>query len=47
MKMQRRTGVNGVRENHKESVVNKGGTAGFSVPVFGEENPALFCYRGK
>ena len=27
MKMRRRTGVNGVRENHRDTVVNQGGTA--------------------
>ena len=29
MKMRRRTGVNGVRENHRDTVVNQGGTAEF------------------
>ena len=33
MKMRRRTGVNGVRENHRDTVVNQGGTArSLSVP---------------
>lgn len=32
MKMRRRTGVNGVRENHRDTVVNQGGTAESFIP---------------
>ena len=32
MKMRRRTGVNGVRENHRDTVVNQGVPPSLSVP---------------
>ena len=35
MKMRRRTGVNGVRENHIDTVVNQGGTAESFGPLSG------------
>ena len=35
MKMRRRTGVNGVRENHRDTVVNQGGTAESFGPLSG------------
>ncbi len=40
MKMRRRTGVNGVRENHRDTVVNQGGTAE-SLVLIGKEGSAF------
>lgn len=37
MKMRRRTGVNGVRENHRDTVVNQGGTAESFGPLSGRK----------
>lgn len=41
MKMRRRTGVNGVRENHRDTVVNQGGTAESFGPLSGEGSAFL------
>ena len=51
MKMRRRTGVNGVRENHRDTVVNQGGTAEF-IWSFGPlsemaEDRMIFLYGRK
>lgn len=46
MKIQRRTGVNGVRENHR-NVINQGGTAGFFGLFLREWIPAAFYFTGK
>ena len=37
MKMRRRTGVNGVRENHRDTVVIQGGTAESFGPLSGRK----------
>lgn len=37
MKIRRRTGVNGVRENHRDTVVNQGGTAESFGPLSGRK----------
>ena len=41
MKMRRRTGVNGVRENHRDTVVNQGGTAESFRSLIGKEGSAF------
>lgn len=41
MKMRRRTGVNGVRENHRDTVVNQGGTAESFGPLSGRKARSL------
>ena len=42
MKMQRRAGVNGVKENYRYSVIKKGGTAEFFGPLWGWKGLAFF-----
>mgnify|MGYP000562149630 CR=1 FL=1 len=45
MKMRRRTGVNGVRENHRDTVVNQGGTARVFRSLIGKEGSAFFTKK--
>lgn len=47
MKMRRRTGVNGVRENHRDTVVNQGGTAESFGPFWRDERTRLFLFPQK
>lgn len=47
MKMRRRTGVNGVRENHRDTVVNQGGTAESFGPLSGRKARLLRKIQGR
>ena len=43
VKVQRRAGVNGVKENCRSSMINKGGTAEIFGPLWGWKALAVFC----
>ena len=47
MKMRRRTGVNGVRENHRDTVVNQGGTAESFGPLSGRKARLFYENTGQ
>ena len=45
MKMQRRTGVNGVKENRTVCMIKKGGTAEYFGPLWGWKSSAFFIQQ--
>ena len=45
VKMQRRTGVNGVKENRTVCMIKKGGTAEYFGPLWGWKSSAFFIQQ--